>query len=79
MTTQLPTWKRSHEGYVESHCGRYSVSPLYLGCETLQLFEAVFNPTGEKVTSCASTQRAAKTACKWHAQAQARASREVPR
>lgn len=29
-------WRRSEEGYVESHCKRFSISPIYMGQTTPQ-------------------------------------------
>ena len=35
-------WHRSDDGFVESHCGRFSIQPLYWGC---------VNPQEYKITS----------------------------
>lgn len=32
-------WKRSDEGFVDSHCGRWHIKPLYFGCVKPQFYE----------------------------------------
>jgi len=51
-------WKRSHEGFVDSHCGRWRISPLYCGCVNPQFYELRDN--GKKVGSWYNTQADAK-------------------
>ena len=58
-------WKKSIDGFVESHCGLWDISPLYWGCETAQSYELTYRPKGERskrVGSSFDTQRAAKKA-----------------
>lgn len=32
-------WKRANDGFVESHCGRWRITPLYWGCVNPQSYE----------------------------------------
>ncbi len=52
-------WKRStDDGFVESHDGRWRITPLYWGCTRPQLFELFRD--GKRVSSSCATQREAK-------------------
>ena len=61
--TQTIKWNRSENGFVTSKCGRFSVDPLFMGCETAQAYE-VFDcsPTGKRIARFLNTQREAKQA-----------------
>ncbi len=40
-------WKRGGEGYADSHCGKFHISPEYQGCETPQSFNVDYDlPNG---------------------------------
>ena len=41
-------WYRSKEGFVESKCGRFSISPEYWGRETAQSYELKDNNTKKR-------------------------------
>lgn len=51
-------WKRSQEGFVESHCGRWKITPEYWGCVKPQAFTLWRD--GKKVAFGKATQHAAK-------------------
>ena len=51
-------WKRADDGFVESHDGRWRITPLYWGCTRPQVFE--LHCDGKCVASYCSTQREAK-------------------
>lgn len=51
-------WKRPDDGFVESHCGHWKITPLYWGCTRAQMFELWRD--GKKVTGYCSTQKEAK-------------------
>ena len=57
-------WKRSTEGYVESHDGRFEIEPVFMGRTTAQAFHLYRRPVAggprEKVESYLPTQRDAK-------------------
>lgn len=36
-------WKRANDGFVESHCGRWRITPLYCGCTRPQSYELWFD------------------------------------
>lgn len=50
-------WKRSVDGYVESHCGRWRIRPLFWGRVNPQSFELLREGI---VMGTRNTQRAAK-------------------
>lgn len=43
-------WNRSNEGFAESKCGRFSITPLYCGTTRAQLYQIRDNKTGRKWT-----------------------------
>ncbi len=51
-------WRPANNGFVESHCGRYQISPLYWGCTRPQVYE--LRVDGEVVASYCANQREAK-------------------
>ena len=51
-------WKRSQEGFADSHCGHWSIHPLYCSCVKPQFFDLYRD--GKKIRSMLATQRAAK-------------------
>lgn len=51
-------WKRSREGFVESRCGRWKITPEYWGCVDPQAF-TLHRDNTIVVRNCA-TQREAK-------------------
>lgn len=51
-------WKRANDGFVESHDGRWQISPLYMGCTRAQMYE--LRRDGKVVASYCATQREAK-------------------
>ena len=51
-------WKRSQEGFVESRCGRWKITPEYWSCVDPQAF--TLSRDGEIVARHCSTQRDAK-------------------
>jgi hypothetical protein len=51
-------WKRSVEGYCDSHCGRWRISPLYCGRVKPQFFDLYLD--GKKVALMLSSQHEAK-------------------
>ncbi len=51
-------WKRARDGFVESHDGRWRISPLYWGCTKPQVYELTRD--GKRVASYCTTQREAK-------------------
>lgn len=51
-------WRRSEEGYVDSHCGRFHIYPLYMGTTTAQGYELHDEKLGRR--SSADTQRDCK-------------------
>jgi hypothetical protein len=53
-------WKRSSDGFVESHDGAWRIVPLYCGCTRPQDYE--LRRLGEVVASMCGTQRGAKAA-----------------
>ena len=53
-------WKRSNDGYAESHDGAWRIVPLYCGCTRPQDYELVRN--GVVVATMCGTQRGAKDA-----------------
>lgn len=42
-------WKRSDEGYTDTHCGRYSISPQYWGRSSPQGFLLMKNSAEGRV------------------------------
>ena len=61
MMRRLVSWKRSEEGFVYSHCNRFSIVPLYCGTTRAQMYEARDNITGRRWT--ADTQSVLKAEC----------------
>lgn len=57
-------WKRSHEGFCESHDGRWSISPEYQGYVNPQFYMLKDNQTGKCFMPGFETQSDAK----WQAQ-----------
>lgn len=55
-------WKRSSEGFVESHCGEWSITPEYWSCVNPQAYTLWRRRDGErtKVSYGITTQREAK-------------------
>lgn len=57
-------WKRSAGDYVESHCGKWWITPIYGGCTRPERYELMFNGTGQaggwRVVGSGSTQRECK-------------------
>lgn len=51
-------WKRSNDGFVESHCGEWSIVPMYWGCVNPQVYNLLRR--GEVVSGMCGTQRDAK-------------------
>jgi hypothetical protein len=51
-------WKKSEDGYVTSHCGRWTISPLYWGCVNAQMYELSLD--GVPVDRFCATQKEAK-------------------
>lgn len=51
-------WKRADDGFVESRCGRWWITPLYCGCTRPQAYE--LQRDGKIVDSYCQTQREAK-------------------
>ena len=51
-------WKRSCEGFVDSHCGVWAILPLYCGCVDPQCYELRRN--GKRVGTWFDTQTDAK-------------------
>lgn len=41
-------WNRSNEGFVESKCGRFTISPEYWGRESAQSYELKEKQTGKR-------------------------------
>lgn len=52
-------WKRARDGFVESHDGRWRISPLYCGCTRPQSFQ-LWKDNADR--GWFSTQREAKAA-----------------
>lgn len=71
-------WARSNDGFCDSKCKRYKITPLYCGCVKPQFFELWFYPKGfgedgfrgerVKVSSMSSSQREAKEDAERHAE-----------
>jgi hypothetical protein len=57
------TWQPSVEGFVTSHCGRWSIVPLYCGATRPQAYELRLD--GETVDGNCATQREAKEGASW--------------
>lgn len=53
-------WKRSDDGYANSHCGHWKIVPLYCSCVKPQFFDLYRD--GKKVRSMMASQREAKMA-----------------
>lgn len=57
-------WKRSDGDYVESHCGRWWITPIYGGLTRPERYELRHNASGTvggwKVVGSGQTQRACK-------------------
>jgi hypothetical protein len=51
-------WKKSEEGYVESHCGHWKITPEYWSCVNPQAYTLWRD--NKKVSYGCSTQRDAK-------------------
>lgn len=51
-------WKRSQDGFVESRCGRWQITPEYWSCTEPQAF--TLHRDGKIVTRGCETQREAK-------------------
>lgn len=51
-------WKPSREGYVDSHCGRWSIEPLFFSCVKPQSFKLWRD--GKTVAHSCNTQKEAK-------------------
>jgi hypothetical protein len=51
-------WKRSSDGYVDSHDGVWRITPLFCGCVKPQMFDLYRND--QKVGWMLPTQKAAK-------------------
>jgi hypothetical protein len=51
-------WRPARDGFVESHDGRWHISPLYWGCTRPQVYE--LRRDGKVVASYCATQREAK-------------------
>lgn len=58
-------WKPARDGFVESHDGRWRISPLYWGCTRPQVYELTYD--GKAISSYNATQREAKDAAERHA------------
>lgn len=56
----LIRWKRSNDGFVESHDGTWRIVPLYCGCTRPQDYE--LHRDGATVATMCGTQRGAKDA-----------------
>lgn len=69
------SWKRANDGFVESHCGHWKITPLYWGCTRPQLFELWRD--GKKVAGHCATQKEAKAEAK-RLDGETRAPRELP-
>jgi len=58
------TWKRSIESHVESHCGQYTITPLYWSCDTPQAYDLNYKAPGVsnyvKIALSCDTQKEAK-------------------
>lgn len=64
-------WRRSSDGFCDSACGRYKITPLYCGCVKPQMFDLWFYPNGlggerKKIDGMASSQRECKDAANRH-------------
>ena len=57
-------WKRADDGFVESHCGRWWITPIYGGLTRPESYTLLRNATGSvggwKQTGTGSTQRECK-------------------
>lgn len=65
-------WKRSKDGYVDSHCGHWSIRPMYGGSTTPQWFD--LHRDAKLVRRFCNTQRDAEAAAEeivWHERRQA--------
>lgn len=51
-------WKQADDGFVESHCEDWRITPVYSGCTRPQYYELRFE--GKLVDGCCATQREAK-------------------
>lgn len=54
----LIRWKRSQDGFVTSHCGRWQITPEYWSCTDPQAF--TLHHDGKIVARGCTTQRDAK-------------------
>jgi hypothetical protein len=53
-------WKRANDGFVESHCGEWFITPLYCGCTRPQAFELRHKDNYAKALGEHQTQKEAK-------------------
>jgi hypothetical protein len=58
MGLEVIRWKRSSDGFAESHCGRWRITPEYWSCVEPQAF--TLHRDGKIVARGCSTQRDAK-------------------
>ncbi len=60
----LIKWQRSDEGYVDSHCGRFDIVPLYCGTTRPQYYACYYTDPvtlgRTKVTALSDTQSCCK-------------------
>jgi hypothetical protein len=53
-------WKKANDGFVESHCGEWFITPLYCGCTRPQLYELRRKTDYTKVLDTSKTQKGCK-------------------
>ena len=57
-----PSWKRSTGDFVESHCGRWWITPIYAGCTRPQDYELRLD---NRIVGGGKTQRECKKEAEW--------------
>lgn len=67
---RLVKWNRSEDGYCESKCGRFWITPSWNSCVNPQDFDLAFKLTPrhkwKKIRRMENTQRDCKEAAEWH-------------
>ncbi len=58
MRDETVKWYRSSDGYTDSHCERFHIYPLFIGCCTAQAYELYDDKTYKRYMS--DTQRDCK-------------------
>lgn len=58
-------WTKSKEGYVESKCGRFAITPLWCGRVQPVFFKLLDKETKMETRSCFTQREAKQTAQRW--------------